>query len=335
MHHQPPPSIVAGATPTKTLGADASPWTEHKSPAGIPYYYNSATGVSTYERPASMPQAPAAASVVSPKQAPPASESPSKSKWQTYTDEKSGKKYYSDGVTTTWTRPAELPPEAGAEDGGRQQQQQKRASSSDADGDGRKAKKKKTSSSDSKASNEVSPYASKAEAIAAFKGLLLAKDVAPTTKWSDVQRMCSDDARWEACTSVGERKQALAEYQTKRANELRDVKRQEKVRAKEAYLRLLNDVLLSSSSSGGGTGKAFAPGSSRFVDVRDSLSKDDRFYAVEDETTREELFYEWVEELRKKEERAKRNKRRDAKDNCILFLKGMEEGGKLTFASTW
>mmetsp|Transcript_12989 Transcript_12989/g.24712 ORF Transcript_12989/g.24712 Transcript_12989/m.24712 type:complete len:513 (-) Transcript_12989:694-2232(-) len=181
-----------------------------------------------------------------------------------------------------------------------------------------------------KLSNDPSsstPYNSKTEAIAAFKGLLLAKDIAPTTKWNDVVRICADDARWEACTTLGERKQALAEYQTKRANELRDVKRQEKVRAKEAYQRLLNDMLP--------TAKGFTPGTSRFMDVRDSLAKDDRFYAVDDETAREELFYDFVEELRKREERTKRNKKREAKEAFLAFLKVREEDGKLTFASTW
>jgi hypothetical protein len=79
----------------------------------------------------------------------------------------------------------------------------------------------------------------------------------------------------------------------------------------------------------------FAPGASRFMDVRDSLSKDDRFYAVEDETTREELFYDFVEELRKREERSKRNKKRETKEYFVSFLKTFEEQGKLTFASTW
>ena len=173
----------------------------------------------------------------------------------------------------------------------------------------------------------TSEYSNKAEALAAFKGLLLAKDIAPTTKWQDVVKTCSDDKRWDACTTMGERKQALAEYQTKRANELRDVKRQEKVRAKEAYQRLLTNVLPSS--------EVFTPGTSRFTDVRDLLSKDDRFYAVEDETTREELYYEFVEELRKKDERSKRNKIREAKENCLSYFKAKEEEGKLSFASTW
>merc|ERR1712238_213160 len=114
-----------------------------------------------------------------------------------------------------------------------------------------------------------------------FKGLLLAKDVSPTSKWNDVIKTCSSDSRCEACSTLGERKQALAEYQTKRANELREEKRQEK------------------------------------------------------ESMREELFHDFVEEARKREERLRRGRRRDAKNNFIAFLKYREDGGGLTFASTW
>ena len=333
---QPPqsqPGVQAATvvTPGTVKNADAA-WTEHKSPSGVPYFYNTVTGVSTYERPVALggtatpapsttPTA-AAKTTTGPSSASPASKS---KKWSTYTDEYTGKKYYSDGVTTTWSRPAELGPE---ED---DRSKQKRGVSFQQEGETPRKKKKTSSNNSSSESNKkddsISLYASKAEAIAAFKGLLLAKDIAPTTKWNDVVRICSEDVRWEACSTIGERKQALAEYQTKRANELRDVKRQEKVRAKEAYQRLLTDILPTSTK--------FTPGSSRFMDVRDSLSKDDRFYAVEDETTREELFYEWVEELRKKEERSKRNKKREAKEGCVKFLKSREEEDKLTFASTW
>jgi len=317
------PSPATASTPTKAAsgGADAA-WTEHRSPAGVPYFYNTVTGVSTYERPATLPPTPASKEGSSSTSSG-AATSGTKSKWQTYTDEASGKKYYSDGATTTWKRPAELPPEDAA---GSDKSKLKRGVSFQ----GEETPRKKKRGSQASGSNESPPqslYANKAEAIAAFKGLLLAKDIAPTTKWADVLRICSDDVRWEAASTTGERKQALAEYQTKRANELRDVKRQEKVRAKEAFQRLLTEVLPNA--------KKFAPGASRFMDIRDSLSKDDRFYAVEDETTREELFYEWVEELRKKEERSKRNKRREAKEACVQFLKGKEEEGKLTFASTW
>jgi len=152
--------------------------------------------------------------------------------------------------------------------------------------------------------------------------------VSPTSKWNDVIKICSSDSRWEACSTLGERKQALAEYQTKRANELREEKRQEKVRAKDAFVSLLTEVLPSV--------RAFnASANTRFNEVRSALSKDDRFYAVEEETMREELFHDFVEEVRKREERLRRGRRRDAKNNFIAFLKYREDGGGLTFASTW
>eukprot|EP00985_Skeletonema_marinoi_P009908 scaffold4665_cov162-Skeletonema_marinoi.AAC.1 len=313
--------IVAAASPA-TAAAAAAPtadgWTEHRSPQGIPYYFNTITNVSTYERPASLSQplqngAAAGSATSSPTKA--SGTSAPATSWQTYTDQNTGKKYYSNGATVTWTRPPELGPDESADNSA----SNKRSSASE--NESAKKKRKKGEKDDG------CLYANKAEAVAAFKGLLLAKDIAPTTKWNDVVRICAEDARWEACNTIGERKQALAEYQTKRANELRDVKRQEKVRAKEAYQRLLTDILP--------TVKTFSPGSSRFMDVRDFLSKDDRFYAVDDETTREELFYEFVEEMRKREERNKRSKKREAKDAYLAFLKLREEDGKFTFASTW
>lgn len=301
--------------PTVALSAG---WTEHKSPTGIPYYYNTITKVSTYDRAVALGGVSTSSTMT-----PPPPVAMSVSKWQTFTDS-TGKKYYSDGVQTTWTRPADLSPEEGNSVLPPASTKKKKSGAAIEDDDRSSRPKKKKIDNDS---NTVSLYANRAEAVAAFKGLLLAKDIAPSTKWADVVRICSDDTRWDACTTMGERKQALAEYQTKRANELKDVKRQEKVRAKEAYQRLLTDVLPAS--------KTFVSGTSRFMDVRDLLSKDDRFYAIEDETTREESFFEWVEELRKKEERTKHNKKREAKEGCIKFLKGKEEEGKLTFASTW
>lgn len=308
---QPQPQSATSASTVALLAG----WTEHKSPTGVPYYYNTITKVSTYDRAVALGGRSTSSTMTPP---PPAAAAISASKWQTFTDENTGKKYYSDGVQTTWTRPAELSPE---EDVPPPSTKKKKSGETFEDDDRSSRPKKK------KIGDDVSLYSNKAEAVAASKGLLLTKDIAPSTKWADVVRICSDDTRWEACTTMGERKQALAEYQTKRANELNNIKRQEMVRAKEAYQRLLTDVLPAS--------KTFVPGTSRFMDVRDLLSKDDRFYAVEDEITREESFFEWVEELRKKEERTKHNKKREAKEGCIKYLKGKEEEGKLTFASTW
>ena len=173
-------------------------------------------------------------------------------------------------------------------------------------------------------------FGSKEEAVAAFKGLMLAKEILPATKWNDVIKLCKSDPRWQACEdvlSVGERKQSLAEYQTKRANDLRTIDRQEKARAKEAFIQLLTDKLPVMAS--------FSAWTSRFEDVRDSLSKDDRFHAVATEATRESLFLDFCEEFKKREERKKRNKKREAKESFVAFLKEREEAGTLSFASTW
>lgn len=233
---------------------------------------------------------------------------PAERTWAEYTDAKSGKKYYSNGITTTWEKPDAF------DDGPTKAEAETREPP---------RKKKKV------ATKKETEFGSKAEAIAAFKGLLLAKGILPTTKWNEVVKACSGDARWEACSflTVGERKQALAEYQTKRSNELKNQERQERMRAKDAFGELLGEVVPSLPG--------FSQVGSRFIDVRDALSKDDRFYAVEDEETRETLFLEFCEELRKRDERRRRNKKRQAKDDFFSFLKEHEDSGKLTFASTW
>jgi pre-mRNA-processing factor 40 len=271
-------------------------WTEHTAPNNIKYYYNAITKESTYSKPEALVLASGGPSPTD--------------TWVEYTDVTSGKKYYSNGVTTTWESPETFishpekvtlhPPE-----------------------EEEPPQKKK------KVSQKSIQFSSKAEAIAAFKGLLLAKDIQPTTKWNDVVKLCSPDPRWEACEVLtqGERKQALAEYQTKRANELRDSERQERVRAKEAFSGLLSEMLSNIES--------FNPATSRFADLRSLLSKDDRFHAVHDEATRESLFLEFCEEVRKRDERKKRNKRREAKESFLGFLREQEESGVLTFASTW
>lgn len=229
--------------------------------------------------------------------------------WMEYRDAKSGKAYYSNGVETSWEKPEGF-------------QGSTALSSEEKDQEPPKKKKKSIST-------KVPEFASKSEAIAGFKGLLLSKDIQPTMKWNDVVKMCSSDPTWEAYETLtqGERRQALAEYQTKRANELRDLEREVRMRAKEAFTKLLTDVLP--------TVHMFNPVSSRYLEMRDYLSKDDRFFAVDDEPTRETLFLEFCEEVRKRDERKKRSQRRDSKLSLFDFLREHQEGGRLTFASTW
>jgi pre-mRNA-processing factor 40 len=277
-----------------------SAWKEYDGPNGVKYYHNPIINESTYIKPEALTRKDAATKAATNGRA---------AKWKQYEDASTGKKYYSNGVTTTWEKPAGFQSDADAT----------------AEDSEQPAKKKKKT-----ASKKESEFANKAEATAAFKGLLLAKGIAPNLKWNEVVKLCSADSRWAVCEdalSVGERRQALAEYQTKRANELRDQERQERIRAKEAFGQLLTEVLPTVTS--------FSAWSSRFPDVRGSLSKDDRFYAVEDEGTRESLFLDFCEEFRKRDERKKRSRKREAQDSFLAFLGEKEEMGSLSFASTW
>lgn len=228
--------------------------------------------------------------------------------WREYTDAGTGKKYYSNGVSTSWEPPEEF----------------KEALSSAEEPVQPPTKKKK------KSIEYESKFGSKDEAFSCFRGLLLAKEVTPEMKWNDVSKLCGSDSRWNACEvalSIGERKQCLAEFQTKRANEIRILDRKEKARVRDSFLQLLRDRLPELSNGSVKT--------RTLAEVREHIAKDDRFYAVADEETRESLYVEFCEEEKKRQERKQRNKKREAKDLFIDFLKEKHEQGKLTFASTW
>jgi pre-mRNA-processing factor 40 len=294
------PSAVPPPTkprvPTQ-LELDAA-WSEHTDDKGVIFFHNPFLNESTYTRPTALKKSDGSDSM------------PVKKQWLEYTDPSSGKKYYSDGSTTTWEKPAELSSSSvtNTDESLTVNEQPKR-------------KKKKA---------ELEDYANKAEAIAGFKGFLLVKGIPPSSKWNDVAKLLSTNPRWEAFAeslSIGERRQALAEYQTKRANDLKNQERQERIRAKEAYGQLLTDVLQSLNG--------FSTTNPRFSDVRAALAKDDRFHGVADEAARESLFLDFCEELRKREQRQKRSKKREIVDAFNSFLREKEEAGILTFASTW
>jgi pre-mRNA-processing factor 40 len=296
-------------------------WTEHKAPSGMSYYYNSLTKESTFQRP------PALATEV-PIQAPSAqTQQPTEKVWVEYTDPSTGKKYYSDGQTTSWNKPEGFGAAGTIHHSTLVHSTKAEPEVAETTDSTSVDKKKKRANNSAK---RETPFLSKAEATAAFKGMLLAKGIAPNLKWHEVVKLCSSDKRWDDCEdslTLGERKQALAEYQTKRANELRTMERQERIRAKEAFQQLLTAVLPSSPS--------FHASTSRFSDIRDVLSKDDRFYAVQDEDIRESLFLDFCEEVRKREDRNRNNKKRECKDAFLAFLREQEEQNILTFASTW
>ena len=333
---QPSSTIILSSNSAATAAVTApstrqieDAWKEYTAPGGVKYYHNELSKESTYNKPdalknktQSRPSASNAATATT--------SSSQKRSWQEHEDANTGKKYYSDGVQTTWEKPAGyVSPETIVANTSLLSKREKQI---DREGPTKKKKRAsnggKSSTDDSGSQNNV--FTNKKEATTAFKGFLLAKGTSPSSKWSEVLKICELDARWssyEEILSLGERRQALAEYQTKRNNEMRNEQRQERIRAKEAFGQLLGDILPSISG--------FSARTSRFADVRNVLSKDDRFFAVEDEGTRESLFLDFCDDFKKREERNKRNKKREAEEAFVSFLQEREEGGTLTYASTW
>eukprot|EP00536_Pseudo-nitzschia_multiseries_P009492 jgi/Psemu1/297279/fgenesh1_pm.265_\ len=303
-------------------------WKEYTAPGGIKYYYNELSKESTYEKPDALKKLEETSRTTSTAEA--LTSSSVKRTWREHEDATTGRKYYSDGATTTWEKPEGfVSPEtivANTSSGSKREEQNNH--------EGPATKKKKrsnaTASSTGENSANVDTFANKKEAITAFKGFLLDKGISPALKWNEVMKMCETDLRWdsfEKILSIGERRQALAEYQTKRTNEMRNEQRQERIRAKKLFGELLADILPSIPG--------FSARTSRFADVRDTLSKDDRFFNVEDEDTREALFFDFCDDFKKRDERNKRNKKREIQKSFVSFLQQKEERGALTYTSTW
>lgn len=276
----------------------ATNWSVHKAPTGVDYYYNSVTRLSTYRRPSCLGVESNNSS----------RGDNSSLKWTKHVDPKSGKTYYFNGVSTTWNNPFDF---------------EDRALLKNESDIQSPTKKRKTEKND----DIHFTYNNKEEAVAVFKCLLLEKGIIPNLKWNEVQKMCCVDRRWQALKTIGERKQALAEYQTKRANDLKEEKRQERIRAKDGFMQMLTEKLPSIASFNGKE--------TRFEDIRDHLVRDERFGSVDQERDREDFYEEFISEVRKRDERKRDGLKRQEKASFVSFLEDREKMGALSYSSTW
>jgi len=157
-------------------------------------------------------------------------------------------------------------------------------------------------------SDEELVFATKEEAVKAFKTMLLDQGVASTTKWSDAVKLCEPDRRWQALKTLGERRQALAEYQTKRLKEEKEEKRIKARKARDGFLKMLAENTEIDSRT-------------RWRDAEGILGEDSRFSAVEDDRDREDLFKDFITELGKKEKEEKKLARKEAKKTFATFIR--------------
>ena len=171
-------------------------------------------------------------------------------------------------------------------------------------------------------SSEVPVYEDPAQAVAAFKELLEERDVSLTAKLKDAQDRCSDDPRWNALRTTGEKKQALAEYQTWRLKQEKEEARARARRNKENFYLMLAETTDIDARS-------------KFRDCVSLLSEDPRFKAVEDNRLREDYFRDFVEELEKKERQETEAQRAEALKVFESLLKVLSEEGKITRKSIW
>jgi len=189
-----------------------SAWTEHKSPDGRTYYYNTDTKQSSWTKPDALKS--------------PSERLLSTCPWKEHKHADTGKVYFynSDTKESTWTMPedlsnvkieiAKLEAEENAE--------------SSSDEEPVKGVEKEESD------QEEVVYETKEDAKNAFKNLLRDKGVASTSSWEQAMKLISNDKRYTALAKLNEKKQAFNAYKTLRGKEEKEEERQLAKEAKEA-----------------------------------------------------------------------------------------------------
>lgn len=131
------------------------------------------------------------------------------------------------------------------------------------------------------------------EAVAGFKRLLYVKGVSSTAKWADMPKLLSKEAVW-SILKTGEKKQAFAEYQTKRMKEEKEEKRARVRKARDSFLKMLVECVEIDSKS-------------RWKAAEELLSEDARFKTTDLSLhDKEDVFNDFITELAKKEKEEKR-----------------------------
>eukprot|EP00128_Syssomonas_multiformis_P015575 Colp12_sorted_trinity150504_noHs@4141 len=138
----------------------------------------------------------------------------------------------------------------------------------------------------------------------------------------EVQDLCQHDVRWEALKSQGEKKQALAEYQTKRLKIEKESQKLKARKQRDAFLLMLAE-------------NTDIDARTRWRDATTILQDDARYKNIEDARDREDLFLEFIVELEKKEKEDKRRQREAAIAHFNKVLADFAEDGKIDHQSLW
>ena len=165
-------------------------------------------------------------------------------------------------------------------------------------------------------------YNTREEMVDAFISLLNDKEISSTMKFKDALTICQHDIRWNALKTVGERKQTLAEFQSKKMKADKELKKATARKCRDMFFQMLAE-------------NTDIDAKSRWRDVQVLLQEDFRFKSVEESHDREEYFNDFVQELEKKE----REDRTKLVDQALILFKSALEvalnDGKISRRAIW
>uniref|UniRef100_A0A452TFS6 Pre-mRNA-processing factor 40 homolog A n=1 Tax=Ursus maritimus TaxID=29073 RepID=A0A452TFS6_URSMA len=190
-----------------------SMWTEHKSPDGRTYYYNTETKQSTWEKPDDLKT--------------PAEQLLSKCPWKEYKSD-SGKPYYYNSQTkeSRWAKPKEL---------------EDLEVYSKIVKFNLNIKPLNNENIESQPAKKTYTWNTKEEAKQAFKELLKEKRVPSNASWEQAMKMIINDPRYSALAKLSEKKQAFNAYKVQTEKEEKEEARSKYKEAKESFQRFLEN----------------------------------------------------------------------------------------------
>eukprot|EP00008_Paramoeba_atlantica_P001721 CAMPEP_0201501876 /NCGR_PEP_ID=MMETSP0151_2-20130828/83827_1 /ASSEMBLY_ACC=CAM_ASM_000257 /TAXON_ID=200890 /ORGANISM="Paramoeba atlantica, Strain 621/1 / CCAP 1560/9" /LENGTH=680 /DNA_ID=CAMNT_0047895425 /DNA_START=103 /DNA_END=2148 /DNA_ORIENTATION=+ len=328
------PSSSSSSTPTSSSSASSSVWTEHATPEGRKYWFNTKTQESTWEKPEDLKSA--------------LEKKVSSCPWKEYTSD-NGKPYYYNSITkeSSWTIPKELKDVRELENAGKpattpspaavtastQQTITNGAGSSSSSSQVAPAAAKQAPTESKKPSTSTTTvtegvrkfsrkkYASKDEAIQAFHEMLEERDVSPDFHWNDVVKHVMDDPRYSALSTQKQKKAAFSEWadRTRKRRREERLKRDKKLR--DDFCDLLAEKLESGDIDTLFKWKKAIP-----------ILEDDPRYQALIEVEREDYFEHYLyEETRRQKDKAKEN----AKENMEVLRQEMMDDQEITSTSQW
>ncbi|CAI2176109.1 15238_t:CDS:10 [Funneliformis geosporum] len=326
---QRPPPVNAHQLPQLHMVSPYRPllpsgWTEHRAPNGMFYYYNAATGQSTWERPIMVPPPPP---IGPPPGTLPHSFQPvpgmmrqiPDTKWFIVSTTESREFFYnSETKKSVWEVPEEIEE---AVKNFKEQEEKDAQRSNESSGLKRKANDEEVTGSEefkrakgSTDGGEIEGTEDKGkevelsseERVLMFKSLLKDMEVSPFATWDKELPRIIHDERYKLIPTLKQKMEIFDEYCKER-----------NLSAKDEYLKLLEEETTYRS---------------HWDTFRRKFKRDSRFKSFSDDKEKEKIFRVHVKELKEKETERKREHQKKAGEDFIRLLKETRE---IKYDSSW